>query len=61
MSISVRLTYSVILGDDGAVKVADRLMKIADSVPVHLDRVDIESDGPEGRTGLRDTSFTIWF
>ncbi|XP_023697103.1 apoptosis facilitator Bcl-2-like protein 14 isoform X2 [Paramormyrops kingsleyae] len=37
--------------DDGAVEVADRLMKIADSVPVAcIENVesDIESDGPEG-------------
>ncbi|XP_048862698.1 apoptosis facilitator Bcl-2-like protein 14 isoform X4 [Brienomyrus brachyistius] len=34
--------------DDGAVEVADQLMKIADSVPISsIEKGDIEADGPE--------------
>uniref|UniRef100_A0A3B3S9Z4 Apoptosis facilitator Bcl-2-like protein 14 n=1 Tax=Paramormyrops kingsleyae TaxID=1676925 RepID=A0A3B3S9Z4_9TELE len=45
------IEFRCLNGDDGAVEVADRLMKIADSVPVAcIENVesDIESDGPEG-------------
>ncbi|XP_048862696.1 apoptosis facilitator Bcl-2-like protein 14 isoform X2 [Brienomyrus brachyistius] len=42
------IQFRCLNGDDGAVEVADQLMKIADSVPISsIEKGDIEADGPE--------------